>query len=81
MFSFWLVKSTVPFRQKDKEDTPIHLWVLLHVYKKDCSLIITTIHHEMSRNVPDGHFHVFLYFLKVNSILFTMVKIIFKSDD
>ena len=25
-----------------------------------------TLHHKMSRNVPDGHFHV-LYFLKVNS--------------
>ena len=39
-----------------------------------------TLHHEMSRNVPDGHFHV-LYFLKVNSVLFTMVETIFKSKD
>ena len=35
--------------------------------------IFVTFHHEMSRNVPDGHFHV-LYILKVNSMLFTMVK-------
>ena len=34
----------------------------------------------MSRNVPDGHFCV-LYFLKVNSMLFTIVKTIFKSQD
>ena len=40
-----------------------------------------TLHHEMSRYVPDGHFHVFLYFLKVNYMLFTMVKNIFKSED
>ena len=42
-------------------------------------------HHEMSRNVQDGHFHVFFYyyyyFLNVNSMLFTMVKTIFKSED
>ena len=35
---------------------------------------------EISRNVLDGHFHV-LYFLKVNTMLFTMVKTIFKSED
>ena len=34
----------------------------------------------MSRNVPDGHFHI-LCFLKVNYMLFTMVKPIFKSED
>ena len=39
-----------------------------------------TLHHEMSRNVPDGHFHGF-FFLKVNSMLFTLVKTIFKSED
>ena len=42
-------------------------------------LLYVTLHHEMSRNVPDGHFHV-LYFLKVNFMLFTMVKSIFKSE-
>ena len=35
----------------------------------------------MSHNVPDGHLHVLkffkIYFLKVNSMLFTMVKTIF----
>ena len=30
--------------------------------------------------MPDGHFHV-LYFLKENSVFFTMVKTIFKSED
>ena len=30
--------------------------------------------------MPDDHFHV-LHFLKVNSMLFTMVKTIFKSVD
>ena len=44
------------------------------------SLQIMTLHHEMSRNVPERHFHV-LYILKVNSMLFTMVKTIFKSED
>ena len=44
----------------------------LHLY--------VTLHHKMSRNVPDGHF-MFLYFLKVNSVLFTTVKFIFKSQD
>ena len=39
-----------------------------------------TLHHKMSRNVPGDHFHV-LYFLKVNSMLYTMVKNIFKSED
>ena len=39
-----------------------------------------TLHYEMSRNAPDGHFHV-LYFLTVNSKLVTMVKTIFKSED
>ena len=43
-------------------------------------MIIVTLHHKMSRNVPDGHFHA-LYFLKVNSMLFTMVKTIFESED
>ena len=43
--------------------------------------IFVTLHHEMSRNVPDGHFHVFLYFMKVNSMQFTMVKTVFKSED
>ena len=42
--------------------------------------IFVTLHHEMSRNVPDGHFHV-LCFLKVKSMLFTMVKTIFKSEE
>ena len=42
--------------------------------------INVTLHHEMSRNVPDGHFHL-LYFLKENFMLFTMVKISFKSED
>ena len=23
--------------------------------------IYVTLHHEMSRNVPDGHFHVFIF--------------------
>ena len=41
-------------------------------------LIVMILHHEMSRNVPDGHFHV-LHFLKVDSMLFTMVKSISKS--
>ena len=44
------------------------------------TVIYVTLHHEMSRNVPDGHFHV-LYFLKVNSMLFAMVETIFKSED
>ena len=39
-----------------------------------------TLHHKMSRIVPDGLFNV-LYFLKVKSMLFTMVKPIFKSED
>ena len=39
-----------------------------------------TLHHKVRHNVPDGHFHV-LYFLKVISMLFTMVKTIFKSED
>ena len=39
-----------------------------------------TLHHEMSRNLPDGHFHL-LYFLKENSMLSAMVKTIFKSED
>ena len=39
-----------------------------------------TLHHKMSRNVPDGHFHVFI-FSESNSMLFTMVKNIFKSED
>ena len=39
-----------------------------------------TLRHEMSQNVPDGHFHD-LYFRKVNSMLFIMVKTIFKSED
>ena len=51
-----------------------------------------TVHHEMSRNVPDAIFMVVLfvclfvvffkkYFLKLNSMLFTVVKTIFKSED
>ena len=43
--------------------------------------LLVTVHHEMSRNVPDGHFHVFFFFLKVNYMLFTTVKTIFKSED
>ena len=43
-------------------------------------IINVILHHKMSRNVPDGHFYV-LYFLKVNSMLFTMMKTIFKSED
>ena len=42
--------------------------------------IYVTLHYEMSRNVPDGSFHV-LNFLKVNSMLFTMVTTMFKSED
>ena len=45
---------------------------------KTLVIVNVTLHHEMSRNVPDGYFHV--YFLKVNSMLFTMVKSIFKSE-
>ena len=30
--------------------------------------------------MPHGHCHV-LYFLKINSMLFTMAKTIFKSED
>ena len=43
-------------------------------------VLFVIVHHKMSCNVPDGHFHV-LYFLKVNSMLFTMVKTIFKLED
>ena len=32
------------------------------VYLKIYLMIYVTLHHEMSRNVPDGHFHVFLFF-------------------
>ena len=28
--------------------------VLIHI-------IYVTLHHEMSRNVPDGHFHIFIF--------------------
>ena len=42
--------------------------------------LFVTLHHEMSRNVPMAIF-MFLYFLKVNSMLFTMVKPIFKSEN
>ena len=45
----------------------------IHVY-------YAMLHHEMSRHVPDGHFHVFI-FSESNSMLFTMVKTIFKSAD
>ena len=24
-------------------------------------MLYVTLHHEMSRNVPDGHFHVFIF--------------------
>ena len=49
------------------------VWALLYSY------LFVTLHHEMSRKMPDGHFHVI--FLKVNSVLLTMVKAIFKSED
>ena len=51
---------------------PFHTW---------STSLNVTLHHIMSRKVPDGLFHVFLYFLKVNSMLFIMVKTIFKSKD
>ena len=28
---------------------------------KLCALTFVTLHHEMSRNVPDGHFQVFIF--------------------
>ena len=60
------------------------VWVIL---KPPWEARYVTHHYKMSRKVPDGHFHVFqmtififLYCLKVNSILFAMVKTIFKSE-
>ena len=44
------------------------------------TMIYVTLHHEMSRNVPGGHLHVCTFF-NVNSVLFTMVKAIFKSEN
>ena len=46
----------------------------------NCLVYYVTVHHKMRRNMPDGDFYV-LYFLKINSMLFTMVKFIFKSED
>ena len=45
-----------------------------------CRSVNVTVYHEMSHNVPVAIF-MFLYFLKVNSMLFTIVKTIFKSED
>ena len=57
-----------------------HLHADTRQLAKAIDSLFVTLHHKMSRNVPDGHFLV-LYFLKVNSMLFTMVKTIFKSED
>ena len=54
---------------------PYKSGVCLSVY-----LSYVTLHHEMNHNVPDGHFHISIFF-KVNSMLFTMVNNIFKSED
>ena len=40
-----------------------------------------TLHHEMSRNVPDGHFHVFIFSESKFYVIYKMARIIFKSED
>ena len=44
------------------------------------SNIYVTLHHKMSRNLPDDHFHVFI-FSEGKFYAFTMVKTMFKSED
>ena len=50
------------------------LWAIGHNHSVT-KISYVTLHHKVSLNVSDGYFHV-LYFLKVNSMLFTVVKTI-----
>ena len=42
---------------------PAMMNILCSVYSSQVAMkkIYVTLHHEMSRNVPDGHFHVFIF--------------------
>ena len=46
--------------------------------KEDQRKRYVILHHEMSRNVPDGHFQVYIF---SESKFYTMAKSIFRSED
>ena len=41
--------------------TPAFLAFFFFFFGRLISKLFVTLHQEMSRNVPDGHFHVFIF--------------------
>ena len=47
-----------PYARQDKKDKVSCCYWFCVVY---VMIIVVTLHHKMSRNLPDGHFHVFIF--------------------